>query len=90
MKYLKTAALTLVLVLSGATTGFAQGWIQDHGDWYYLDAQENRLTGWYQDANQSWYYLKEDGSMASQEWILDHGQSYYLDESGVWISDIPE
>ncbi|MBQ3664691.1 MAG: hypothetical protein II919_01120, partial [Lachnospiraceae bacterium] len=38
-------------------------------------------TGWYKEGD-TYYYLKEDGSMAVDEWIQD---KYYLDENGKWV-----
>lgn len=62
-------------------------WIQDHGIWYWIQADGIMATGWHQDQNMIWYYLKENGAMASSEWISDNGKSYYLEASGALKSD---
>ena len=59
------------------------GWFQSPTNklWYYMDdtgiATENK---WIKDY-EKWYFLKEDGSMATS-WIQSNGNWYYLDSSG--------
>ena len=36
-------------------------------------------TGWIKD-NRSWYYLNDDGTLATDTWI----DNYYVSESGKW------
>ena len=68
------------------------GWVQDSGNWYYLDPQYNGAmkTGWLQ-LNNNWYYLNPDGARATG-WVQVKGMWYYLDENGVmqtgWIRDL--
>jgi glucan-binding YG repeat protein len=38
------------------------GWIQDNGNWYFLNKSGNMVTGWIEDKG-TWYYAKEDGSL---------------------------
>ncbi|WP_105176839.1 lysozyme [Clostridium cagae] len=58
--------------------------------WCVEDSTGNITKGWYKD-NEKWYYLKDNGTMATS-WIEDKdGRWYYLDESGAmktgWIKD---
>ena len=48
--------------------------------WYYYK-NGVMLTGW-QVVNGTWYYMEENGLMASDTWIGD----YYVDASGAWIT----
>lgn len=60
--------------------------------WCVEDDSGNILKGWYQDkGNGNWYYLKDNGTMATG-WLKDKdGRWYYLDSSGVmqtgWLQD---
>ncbi|NFG24125.1 cell wall-binding protein [Clostridium botulinum] len=58
--------------------------------WCVEDSTGNITKGWYKD-NEKWYYLKDNGTMATG-WIEDKdGKWYYLDESGAmktgWLKD---
>ncbi|NFN81199.1 cell wall-binding protein [Clostridium botulinum] len=56
-----------------------------------VEGQDGTITkGWYED-NSEWYYLKDNGTMATG-WIKDKdGRWYYLDKSGAmktgWLKD---
>ena len=47
--------------------------------WYYAD-------GWFYDQNGKWYYLKQDGSMATG-WLLIGQRYYYLNPSGDMVAN---
>ncbi len=58
--------------------------------WCVEDASGNILKGWYEDKGK-WYYLKDNGIMATG-WIKDKdGRWYYLDSNGAmqtgWLQD---
>ena len=58
------------------------GWQFINGKWYYLNpAGGEMLTGWIQPQPGVWYYLYDDGSMASSTNV----GSYWVDASGRWI-----
>ena len=54
------------------------GWVKKEEGWYYYK-NGVMLTGW-QVVNGTWYYMEENGLMASDTWIGE----YYVDASGVW------
>ena len=49
------------------------------------------FAGEWTPAGPTWSYVKDDGSIASNEWITDGGKSYHLDPNGImdtgWILD---
>lgn len=58
------------------------GWQFVNGKWYYLNtAGGEMMTGWVQPQPNVWYYLFQDGSMASNTTI----DGCWLDTSGRWI-----
>ncbi len=58
-------------------------WIQVNGIWHYNDSTGNPLKNtWYYDRSYGkYYYLKEDGAMATQ-WMYLNGSWYYLGQDG--------
>ena len=63
----------------GANKFAYKEWIQDNGNWYYMDNNGVMTTGWQQIDGQ-WYYFDAEGYMATG-WIELDGKSYYLDPS---------
>ena len=65
-------------------------WAQEadeNGAWHYLGSDGKAVNtgekaGW-QQPEEDWYYLKEDGTMATGELIIDN-KKYTFDENGVW------
>ncbi|WP_252254170.1 glycoside hydrolase family protein [Clostridium sp. ZBS12] len=58
--------------------------------WCVEDSTGNITKGWYED-NSKWYYLKDNGTMATA-WLKDKdGRWYYLDSNGAmkigWLKD---
>ena len=51
------------------------------GYWYYLDANGDMKTGWFQDSNGKWYYLSPSGAMAYNTSV----GGYKLGLDGAWI-----
>ncbi len=58
-------------------------WVQVNGVWHYNDSTGNPLKNtWYYDRNyEKYYYLREDGTMATQ-WQYINGSWYYLGQDG--------
>lgn len=91
MKRIKIVGVTLLFVMSGALTGFAQGWQAHDSGWVY-EKEEGTIASqeWIQD-NGIWYYLNEVGTMRTG-WLQDAGYWYYLKADGSmahqeWIED---
>ena len=59
------------------------GWFKDNNNWYFFKDGIMK-TGWLQDKDGKWYYLKNDGSMASNETTPD---GFKVDNNGVWIQN---
>jgi hypothetical protein len=68
---------------SSASISKANQWVQVNGNWQYYDSTENFLkNSWYYDRNYNkTYYLKEDGTMATN-WLYLKGSWYYLGQDG--------
>lgn len=61
MKRIKIGGITLLFVMIGALTSFAQGWQVSDGSWKYEKADGTMASQeWIQD-NGMWYYLDESG-----------------------------
>lgn len=58
-----------------------QGWINDNGNWYYLNPLGIMQTGWINDSG-VWYYLNKSGKMLANTTI----DGYVLGSSGAWIA----
>ena len=56
------------------------GWIQKDNKWYHFGEKGAMNKGWLKDTDGNWYYLKNDGSMASNEYV----DGYYLSYNGAW------
>ncbi|RII36664.1 hypothetical protein D2A34_04570 [Clostridium chromiireducens] len=58
-------------------------WFHDKstGYWYYLDANGDMKTGWFQDGSGNWYYLYQSGAMAYNTMI----DGYRLGANGAWV-----
>jgi len=58
------------------------GWIQERGNWYFLNSDGVMMTGWYQDGRQDRYFLnrKSDGveGMMRTGWFYDENIWYFL------------
>ncbi|OOM71284.1 cadherin-like beta sandwich domain-containing protein [Clostridium sp. BL-8] len=67
---------------SGSNIKISQ-WVQVNGAWHYNDSTGNPLKNtWYYDRSYGkYYYLKEDGTMATQ-WVYLNGNWYYLGQDG--------
>lgn len=83
-----TSAGTSAGVHSGTTAAASarSGWVKlDNENWYHF-SNGKMDTGWWQDqADGVWYYLKQDGVMATG-WLRIAGVTQHFDASGKWIS----
>ena len=58
-------------------------WIEDNGDWYYLDVHGIMKTGWFKQGD-CWYYLDQDGRMATGTRMI-RGVTYQFRKDGSLI-----
>ena len=77
--------LGAALILSAPAAAFAEetaaeGWVQDHGNWYYVLEDGKRATGWLELAD-GWYYMDRGGIMHTG-WLQVKNKWYYFEESG--------
>lgn len=67
----------------------AKGWVQNNGQWNYINEKGSKDTGWKQ-VSGVWYYLGNDGAMKIG-WQNVNGDWYYLENSGAmkigWIEN---
>jgi uncharacterized protein YkwD len=56
-------------------------WIEDNGEWYYLNDYGKMASGW-KEINGIWYYFDSNGKMLKNTTIDD----YKLDSNGAWIN----
>lgn len=55
---------------------------------YWFDAAGCMITGWHQDTDGSWYYLRPSfGGMKKSCWIQDEGKWYYLGTDGKMLQN---
>ena len=71
------------LVTGNVSVQAAERWSQENGQWYLYNDSNAKMTGWYQDSNGRWFYLKpnENGAMAIG-WLNIDGLYYYFDQNG--------
>ena len=55
-------------------------WLNDNGNWYYLDEQGIMITGWKKYGNE-WYYLSDSGAMV-KDWKQIDGVWYFFKSNG--------
>ena len=60
----------------------ASGWLNDGGNWYYLDGSGVMQTGW-QYINGNWYYMDRSGAMYANRQTPD---GYYVNASGARVN----
>ena len=85
----KETTLTLMLRNTDPQT---PGWVQDNGNWYYLNGDGVKLTGWHSDIpgwENNWFYFDSTTGVMQTGWVQYGGDWYYLGETGapkVWDS----
>ena len=77
------AALAIVSSVSLTVPVFAGDWVANGSTWEYHENGRATANRWVQGANsQTWYYVKGDYKMASNEWVLSNGAWYYMNSNG--------
>ena len=65
------------------------GWVQDNGNWYYLNGDGVRQTGWHSDIpgwEGNWFYFDLETGVLQASWVQDGGW-YYYGETGTIPAD---
>lgn len=65
-------------------SGYAKGWKQIGGTWYYFDSNGWMKTGW-QSISGKWYYFNGSGAMVTG-WKSLSGSWYYFNKSGAMVT----
>ena len=64
----------------------ATGWVEDNGVWQYLDRDGDPVTEEWKKSGSNFYWLDENGEMATDALVDDDGDSkYYVDQSGARV-----
>ena len=87
MRKMKLVMLSLAFTAFASFTAFAadQGWVKENDTWFYLDKDGDAVeNAWKTNADGSLYfYLNEDGEMATSSLIEDGEYLYYVNADGV-------
>lgn len=77
------AVLAVVGTVAMSVPAFAGDWVANGSAWEYYENGSRTANRWVQGANsQTWYYIKGDCKMASNEWVLSNGAWYYMNSNG--------
>ena len=77
------AVLAVVGTVAMSVPAFAGDWVANGSTWEYYENGSRTANRWVQGANsQTWYYIKGDCKMASNEWVLSNGAWYYMNSNG--------
>lgn len=77
------AVLAVVGTVAMSVPAFAGDWVASGSTWEYYENGSRTANRWVQGANsQTWYYIKGDCKMASNEWVLSNGAWYYMNSNG--------
>ncbi len=80
-RWIRLWAALACLSLGAAGAAYGQPrWVWQEDGWQYCDENGQKVTGWVEDKEQS-YYLLADGSYLKNAVTPD---GYYVDEEGVW------
>ena len=69
----------------GANKFAYKEWIEDNGNWYYMDNNGVMTTGWQQIDGQ-WYYMDQAGVM-QKGWFKDNDKWYFLLPNGAMATN---
>ena len=87
MRKMKLVMLTVAFTAFASLTAFAadQGWVKEDNAWHYLDKDGDAVeNAWKTNADGTLYfYLNEDGEMATSSLIEDGEHLYYVNADGV-------
>lgn len=84
--FIRTTALTGILILGTAHMAWAAGWQQDETGWKYEKEDGTYASGTWQKVQDVWYYFDGDGYMQTG-WLQQGEEWYYLDASGAMIEN---
>ena len=77
------AVLAVVGTVAMSVPAFAGDWVASGSTCEYYENGSRTANRWVQGANsQTWYYIKGDCKMASNEWVLSNGAWYYMNSNG--------
>ena len=77
------AVLAVVGTVAMSVPAFAGDWVASGSTWENYENGSRTANRWVQGANsQTWYYIKGDCKMASNEWVLSNGAWYYMNSNG--------
>jgi glucan-binding YG repeat protein len=65
----------------------AAGWINEGGNWYYLNSSGDTVTDAWKSYNGQYFYLGDDGAMLTNELIEDGDNHYYVDANGAMVKN---
>lgn len=72
-----------IICLSKAHTAYAMdGWVENQGEWHYLDGSGQMPSNVWKQSGDAWYYLGPDGVMEKNAFIDAPNGLYYVDENG--------
>ena len=84
-------AAAAVITVSVASLVSARGWVQQNGDWYYLDNSNEYVTEKIQASGNSKFYLGEDGKMMRDFLLEQYGDNtenyYYFGSNGAMVTN---
>lgn len=81
----KGLLLVLSMAISGVLTipAFAGNWVSNGSIWKYYENGTKTSNRWIQSGDgKSWYYIKDNGSMASNEWVRYGYVWYFMKQDG--------
>ena len=82
------AVLAVVGTVAMSVPAFAGDWVASGSTWEYYENGSRTANRWVQGANsQTWYYIKGDCKMASNEWVQSGGDWYYMGGNGVMVTN---
>ena len=84
-KLVAVLSAAALLAIGASMTSFAKGWTQEDGEWVYLDSDGDRVTEEWKKSGSNYYWLDEDGVMATDCVVEDDDDKYYVDSSGARV-----
>ena len=83
-KLVAVLSAAALLAVGASITSFAAGWTEENGTWVYYDNDDELVTNEWRKSGSNYYYLNDDGEMASETWVDDE---YYVDETGKMVTN---
>jgi glucan-binding YG repeat protein len=81
------SAASLLAVGASMTALAAAGWVNEGGNWYYLNSSGDVVTDAWKSYNGQYFYLGDDGAMLTNELIEDGDNHYYVDANGAMVKN---